>query len=83
VNERPKVVPLPPSGLAVTNRQLAERLRGLADEVEGGEWGDIDHVVAVIDGPTLEHVVYGHVCSRATTVGMLTYAIHNIMHPDR
>lgn len=83
MSDAPNVVALPLCGLANDNRQLAVVLRNLADEIESGTWGDVEHIIAVIDVPEINHVTFGRPCDRATTVGLLTYATHRIITPKQ
>jgi hypothetical protein len=83
LNTSPKVVALPSTGLANDNAQVAAELRRFADEVEHGEWGDVDTTVLVIEADgAVQRQTFGKPCDRARVVGLLTWATHLAITPD-
>lgn len=67
---------IPNSALAVDAKDIADRVRALADRIENGEFGQVERVVVLVDvlGQSMERRVYGRQCCHATLVGLLEYA---------
>lgn len=66
---------VPNNALAVSVADLASRIREMADRIEGGEFGDMERVVFVMEGlDSIDYRVYGRQCSKAELVGILEYA---------
>lgn len=79
-----KVVSLVPNNaLAVDKVQLAERIRGFADRLEAGEYGEVERVCCVFDplGEEVSSRTYGRPTTNMELVGLLEYAKANAISP--
>lgn len=69
------------TGVCSNNADLAMGLRKLADEIEKGDWGNIEFLCTVMDSD--EGVVRNTLGRAGTnkrdTVGLLTWAIHKLI----
>mgnify|MGYP006381560473 CR=1 FL=1 len=65
---------LPNNALCVNASDLAARLRDMADRVEGGEFGEVERVIVVLDAPAVDYRCYGRPTDKATLIGLLEYA---------
>ena len=73
---------VPNNALCVDQQQLAARIRQFADRIEAGEFGILEKVCLVMDGPAVEYRVYGRQCNSAELVGLLEWCKARIMQGD-
>ncbi len=74
---------IPNNALAVSQEDLAARVREMADRIEAGQFGDLERVIFVLDSAgTTDYRVYGRQCCNATLVGLLEYTKLTVMQPD-
>lgn len=73
---------IPNNALAIDPADLAECLRGLANDVEAGDYGPLGRVCVLLNGENLACRCYGRVGNRAELVGLLEYAKAAIMQAD-
>lgn len=67
-----KVVPLfAVNTLANNNAELASCLRGMADEIERGQQGDVTNVLVVLSADSLELLALGKPMSVTQMIGLL------------
>ena len=73
----------PNDAIAPNNVALADKLRALADEVEGGACGKLRHIVVLFNGDVEEPLrCYGLPATNAEVVGIVEYAKFDFMRPD-
>lgn len=73
---------VPNNALCVDQQQLAARIREFADRVEAGQFGSLEKVCLVMDGPKVDYRVYGRQCSAAELVGLLEWCKARVMQGD-
>lgn len=74
---------IPNNALAIDAKELAQRVRQLADRIEDGQFGDLERVIVLLDaGSHVCNRVYGRQCSHAELVGLLEYAKFSIMEGE-
>lgn len=77
------VLKIAPTYLAPDNAAVAAGLREIADDIENGEWGDVDTVISVIEeSGSVHRQTFGKPIDRARVVGLLTYAAHMALTDD-
>lgn len=65
---------LPNDALCVSAVGLVARVRDLADRLEGGEFGEVERMIVVVDAPEIDCLCYGRPTSNAELVGLLEWA---------
>ncbi len=73
---------IPNNALAVDPAALADRIRGFADRLVAGEYGEIERVCIVFE--TAEVVgkrTYGRPTTNMELLGLLEYAKNSVLNP--
>lgn len=69
---------LAPTGYAPSNKDLADRIRRFAEDVEDGCWDDsVKNVICIIEDKdgVLHRQTFGNIIDYARVVGLLTLSI--------
>lgn len=70
---------VPNNALCVDAEGLAERLTELGQRIKDGEFGEVERICVVIDGPTVEYEAYGRNTTNAYLIGILEWAKAKVM----